>query len=314
MKKSLLMTVLLIVALACTGWAGPANPAHIAENAVWVGHADVEKMIALPLMSECPFMTGKETRSAQRLQAFIEKTGLDPRKDLKGVTVWSTQYEGDVGVAIIYLQNLDRQKLTAFLREKRPEVKTVSEAGHDLYSWNMRCMRKDIEVTGTFIDDETILIGADRSHVLAALEVFAGTHPSLKAGHELLKGNEAGTLWFCNAVKVPEAYRQTTRCPVLRQCQSAMARWWVQDETVLGRYTLNAINAETATLLSQAIEGFKALFALRFNGQEPMMQLLKGFSMKTDGTALTVSWRGSFDEIRQAARTMHELHQQMRGK
>ncbi|HNV72948.1 MAG TPA: hypothetical protein PKO06_24780, partial [Candidatus Ozemobacteraceae bacterium] len=159
MKMRLLLVIWMVLGLVSVGWSGPANSAHIAENAVWVGHAGVEKMCALPLVAECPFMSGTETKSARHLQAFIEKTGLDPRKDVRAVTAWATQYEGDVGVMIIYAQHVDRARLVAFLREKRSEVKEETVSGYDLYTWNMRYMRKQLEVTGTFVDDQTILVG-----------------------------------------------------------------------------------------------------------------------------------------------------------
>lgn len=66
MKREFALVVLMMFWVICPAWTGTLNPSHVADNAVWVAHADLEKIAALPLVSECPFMSGRTPKMAHR--------------------------------------------------------------------------------------------------------------------------------------------------------------------------------------------------------------------------------------------------------
>lgn len=307
MKKVFVVTLWLGVVTSCLS-AAMVEPGWVDARAVWFLHADVEAVLALPLVKECPVMKGDAPLPGRRWRAVTEKLGLDPRRDLLDVTIYATQYEGDVGVMLIHLRSYDRGRMLAYLKERRPDVTTSLHGDLPLYSWNQRYKRGHLEVTGAMPREDLLVIGADASHVRAALDVLAGKRPGLAPDAPLLRGMEAGSLWMCQALDVPAGYRATTWCPVLRQVKSASARWWNSGNHVWGRYLLHAVDAETASLVAQAVEGLKAMFALRFAGHPQVLALLGGVSSKADGAFYTFAWQGTFEEIKAAVTHLHPMH------
>jgi hypothetical protein len=288
-----------------TGWSAPVDPGKIPAQAVWFAHFDLEKIHSMPLFQACPIMNDPESKPAKRIARLNERIGLDVRRDILSVTAFCSQYEGQFGVAVISLRPFDRKQLTAAFQRKWPEHRSETYHGLTLVTWQVKAKRVCLpEMTGAFFDDKTIVVGIDRDHVKHALDVLAGRQPGMSPDAILLRGMMPDSIWMANAIEVPAPYQLHTKCPVLKHCVSASARWWESEGWVMGRYNLKAVNPETARLFVQAMDGMKAVAALKFAEFSPVLKHLEALSYKADGPYFTLSWRGAMAEIVKTVKAM----------
>ena len=154
---------------------------------------------------------------------------MNPMEDVLGATLYSNRYGGHVGVGLVYVKKLDRQKMVGLLKEKHPDHKTSEYGSRTLYSWTVGHHGKKMDLTGTFASDTLIVIGADAEQVKAALDVLDGKKPGLAKDAPLIKGIPKTALFASRGIDVPEDYRKTTRCPVLHNCKAASAVWTEKD-------------------------------------------------------------------------------------
>jgi hypothetical protein len=59
----------------------------------------------------------EDGRLDDRMQRVWNQIGMNPRQDLLAVTIYSTQYEGDVGVGLFHVENVDRKKMLSAVKE-----------------------------------------------------------------------------------------------------------------------------------------------------------------------------------------------------
>ena len=139
-------------------------------------------------------------------------------EDVLGATLYSNSYGGQVGVALIYVKKLDRERMVNCLREKHPDYKTSEYGSRLLYSWTAGHHGKKMDLTGTFASDTLIVIGADAEQVKAALDVLDGKKPGLAKDAPLIKGIPRLPFWPPEGSTFP---RTTARRPSAPCCKSA---------------------------------------------------------------------------------------------
>jgi len=289
----------LLLASAVVG-ASPLVPAQIDAQAKWVAHVDLETILAMPIARECLDKACAKPKTRARHEELAAKLGIHPQHDIRAVTVYATQYEGDFGVALLRVKSLDPAKVVTWFKERKQDHQTGFYMGKPLFSWTKRFRRKPFELTAACAGPDLLVIGHDRDHVKAALDVLAGRRAALDANAPLVKGRDERAMFFCRAVEVPEAYRQSTLCPVLKHCPEATAHWQEQGGRVTGRYEFLTTSPATAELFVQATNGLKALFALRFPDRPTVRKLLDGLSYHADGNRFLATWSGQVEEIRAA--------------
>lgn len=308
---------LVVFVLTSVAQAGPLEPAQVAADAKWFGHVNVEAIGAVPLVKECRQQCEKNEHAKAKIKEVTDKLGMNPMDDLLGITVYATQYEGDVGVGLFSVRKMDREKLVALFKQKHPDHKTAEYAGRTLYTWTEHHHGKEMTLTGTFANDKTILIGADAEHVKAALDVLDGKKPALAKDAPLIQGLAKNALFVSRAVDVPAEYRQTTKCPVLRVCSAASVQWTEKGGQLSGKYDLTADSPETAKNLKAAVDGMKALVELRFGTLESVKKVLSGVQCKAKDNLFSASVKVSLGDLRAAAEDVKQQvkqHIQEHGK
>ncbi|HNS10329.1 MAG TPA: hypothetical protein PKN29_11545 [Candidatus Ozemobacteraceae bacterium] len=310
MKRSIFLVLCLFVLAGSSLIAGPVVPADIDAKAVWYGHTDMEAIMQMPLVKEFHKSASEKQRGKSVFAQLCYKVGMQLMGEFLSATMYATQYEGDFGVVLLkFKSDLPKENLHAIFAQKYQKRTETSFGNRTVYSWNMRCGRKHIRLSGCFVNDRQILIGIDLHHVKRALEVLDGKQPAMNAHNPLFKGLTPGTLFVSRALDVPAAYQMSTFCPILRHCREAFARWTCLGKTVRGRYEFQATDSDKAELYQQAVEGMKAMFTLRFADFDKVMQLLEGFSNVQEGRAVILTWEGTTDQIKEA---IEQIRQKMR--
>lgn len=313
--RSFAMLICFLLLATAGSFAGPVLPTDIDAEAVWYGHVDMEAIMQLPIIKDLHKSAAKKERK-NYFDQLCHKMGMRLMGELLSATMYATQYEGEFGVILMkFRSDLPKENLHAIFAQKFPEHKETSIGKRKIYTWQMRCGRKCMLLSGCFVNDRQILVGIDLHHLENALAVLDGQRESVNSGHPLLKGLMPGTLFISRAIDVPATYQLSTYCPVLRHCNEAFARWTSLDNTIRGRYEFKTTDREKAGLYQKAIEGMKAMFTLRFADYDQVMPLLEGFSNIQAGSAIILTWEGSEDQVKKAAaqiRQQRKLRKKMR--
>jgi hypothetical protein len=298
MRKLVLAVVALVS--ASVAQAGPVVPGHVAADAKWFGHVNVEKIRSLPMMQECKAKWQADSRCQEHVQAMAEKLGMNPMEDLLGITLYSTQYEGEVGVCLFYVKAVDKKKMVAFFKEKCPDHETMEYGDRTLYRWTAKHGSKEMKLTGAFASKTLIVIGADTKHVQAALDVLDGKEDGLEKDAKLLAGVSKKAMFVSRAVDVPEDYRKTTKCPVLRNCTEAFAQWTENEGQIKGEYRFTTDSEDTARNYKAIVEGFVAMAKLHCGDNEAAMKVIDGLKCTAKGDAFVAVWKTTTEDVHAA--------------
>lgn len=287
MKKHFPVAILLLAAVAAAATAGPLVPAHLPADTKWVIHLNIDAIKSSQLARECCDDAQKE-KVVERLEVMVDKIGLNPAKDLLGATIYDAHYGSREGVMLIHVARMDQDKLVELLKKKEPDHKTSKYGERTIYTWEMKHRHHKQELSGTFANDKTIVIASDEKHIKMALDVIDGKSESLQKKSDVLKGVSKKAMFVVRAIDVDPEYMETTRCPVLRICTAAAAQYAEKDGELQAKYRFTTKIAEDAEQLGKAIEGLKALAALRIGDAPKGKQLLDAVKIKSSDTTVSI--------------------------
>jgi hypothetical protein len=286
--------------------AGPIVPKDIGADAQWFGHVNCEALRSMELVQglkdKCPI----HQQCQAKMEELAKKLGMNPMEDVQGATLYSTQYGGNIGVCLIYVTKLDRQKMLAMLKEKHPDHKTTEYGSRTLYSWTDGHKGKKMDLTGTCASDTLIVIGADAEQVKAALDVLDGKKPGLAKDAPLLKGIPTKALFASRGMDVPETYRKTTRCPVLQNCKAATVVWTEKGGQITGKYEFTTDSEQTAKNFKAIVDGLKAMGELRCGGMPAVKTVIDGLKCRAKGDSFTATFTTSTADAESAIKAVME--------
>ena len=255
MKMGKMVAVTGIVLFAARlAWAGPFVPHDIGADAKWFGHINLEAVRSLKLVQDLKDKCPAHQRWEAVAKEMAAKLGMNPMEDVLGVTLYSNHYDNRLGVALLYVRNLDRQKVLSVLKEQHPKYKTSEYGSRTLYAWKHGHRGKKVEMTGAFASDSLVVMGVNAEQVKAALDVLDNKKPGLAKDAPLLQGIPETALIAARGIDVPEDYRKTTTCPVLPYCKAATVFWTAKDGEITGNYEITAASEAAATNLKKVVE------------------------------------------------------------
>ncbi len=127
--------VAIILFSAQLAVAGPVVPKEIGANAKWFAHVNFEAIRATKLAQDFKAHCPMYRECHAKAEKLAKKLGMNPMKDVLDLTLYGDSYAPHVGVALVSVKKLDREKMINFLREKHPDYKTSEYGSRLLYSW-----------------------------------------------------------------------------------------------------------------------------------------------------------------------------------
>jgi hypothetical protein len=296
----------VIVLSASFTLAGPIVPKDVGADAQWFGHVDFEALRSMTLVQDLKDQCPVHKQCQAKMEELAKKLGMNPMKDVSGATLYSNRYGEKVGVCLVYVTKLDREKMLSLLKEKHPDHKTSEYGSHTLYSWTVKNHGKEMNLTGTIASDKLVVIGADAEQVQAALDVLDGKKPGLAEDAPLLKDIAKNALMACRGIDVPETYRKTTRCPVLKNCKAATAVWAETNGQITGKYEFTTDSEETAKSFKAIVDGFKAMGQLRYSDILAVKKVMDGLTCSAEGVSFAATFTASTADLESAAKAVME--------
>ena len=211
------MAMAVVLGLAAVGRAEPLELKQVAADAKWVMHVDVDALWASVVVQKAYRKCLEMHPDAEKkMDVVCGMVGMDPRKDLHGVTVYGKDTNKEHGVMIVHA-NVNQTLLLAMVA-KAPDHKATSYGSYELHSWTHKGWKKESHtMTGVFYKPNMMVFAGCGEAVKAALDVLDGKSAGITGKESPLAGRTLpGSIFVARA----SAIDPKTRCPVLKQAES----------------------------------------------------------------------------------------------
>ncbi|MEI8375081.1 MAG: hypothetical protein WCJ35_19845 [Planctomycetota bacterium] len=286
-------TFAALALLAAVGQAAPFDSKNVAADAKWVVHVDVDavhdSLVVKKAFETCPLL---KNDSGKHFDKIIEKFGVDPRKDLHGMTLYGRDTDKTHGVAIVFAKV--NQKLLLEKAAHATDHKVAKHGEIDIHSWTQKCGPKTHTAAGAFYKPDVLVFAASVEGVAAAIDVLDGKSPGITDLKSPLGGHVySGSILLARAI----AIRPETRCPVLKQAESFRVALGEHDGQSFYRAKLVMKSREAASQVKAINDGFQAMVSLKFSGDADVMKLIDGLQATVKGSTVRIRWDASADDV-----------------
>lgn len=286
---------LFLAAAATLAVAGPLEKTHVAADARWVLHLDLDALLA---------STVGDTLAREALDPKLAKPTADLKQQLgfdfdwrriHGITLYGAEFSGPEHLRGVLLLDTDldiAQGLELALQYQTQKLaqlggtpaleRLATEAG-PLYALHERL----------YIAPQPgvpVIVSQARQTLVKAQEVLTGGAPNLNAHasfSELCRA-EPGSFFLVVAQGFSETAPVPPRAQVLKLAEALRLSLAESEGQVHARLDLNAKQPETASQMHQVLQGMMALLSLTQADHQELQALLQGTRVGLDGRTVTV--------------------------
>ena len=286
MKK--LMTMCGMVAAMTGGtMAVPLNQGHVAADAKWVLHVDVDSLKATQvgqiLMQR--LTSGQENNKLNALAAML---GTDLRKDLSGVTLFSVSDREEDGVVVLN-GHFNTTQLDTLVKANKDYSETKVN-GVTLREWTDE--KKNKKSYGAILSDKTIVMSGSDMAIKAALTAIGGSGPSLAVKkNSALDLDGANSAVVIAAADMANIKSKKPNAQTFKQAKSGAASVSEQGADMVGHVTLQTDSVENAQHMADAVRGIIALVQLDEKTDQKTKAAIAATKVDLKGSTLDVTLR-----------------------
>ena len=305
-RQTVLIAACLGLLLCSPLLANPLDKEQVSARAKWVLHADVQTFLASKTGG---FILNEFKKSGLDKWMVVVKNavGIDPSKDLEGVTVYGVDFEKDNGIVLVRA-TMEQDKLLALL--KTNETYRESKYGdHVIHQWTEKAKGdKPGEMRfGCFHQADLAVVAPRLAMLKLALDVLDKKADSLtKVGEsKLLPAPAKGIFLTAAVVGLPQAAKQDPKAAVLALISSARFQVGESEDKVFVRLAVTTKTPRIATDLRKMAEGFLAFLdiakQIEENGKpvlpSEMAAVLKGVSVTVNDRTVEANVRSGTSDV-----------------
>lgn len=314
--KRLTLPILLGITCALSLMARPQplvaaelDPAKVPADAKWVLHFDMEEVLGGKIAEEVRQSRPKLTEMARSW--IIGQYGIDPREDLRSVTMFSRSYHSYTGTVILEAK-YDAEKVKAVIR-KNAEHKTTEWNDHTLHTVTLAKHRHEVhkgeqanghdpsggkEMTVVFVDEDTVLFASSVENAKESLKLLAGDAESLEGSNsELLAGDWKEAVMYGAAIDLQEVDKSNAPMPVLKQHEKITWAFQERDGKLHEDAMLVAESEEVATDMEEFVRGIVAYERLWAAESESLKKIVDSVEVSRDGKKVMVRWEAESELV-----------------
>ncbi len=295
--RLLRVAVAIVLGFATVVQAEPLDLKQVSADAKWVAHVDVDAIRASTVAQKAYQQCLEKHKDAEKHLAKVrEKLGMDPTKDLHGVTFYGKQLKKHTGVVIVQA-NADRKHLLAKVKEA-PDYRAVTYGSHKLHTWTHRKGKKDEHaVVGCFHKPTVIVFGRTAVDVSEALDVLDGKSSGLAGSNSpLIAEIPAGAIFLAGATGL-DGDELPCKSPLVKQSEALSIALGEHGGESFAMAKLATKSDEVADQVKAVVEGVRAMAALRHGSDADAMKIVKALKVAVADKAVTVELRVSADEV-----------------
>lgn len=282
----------VLLGMAASAVAAPLDLKHVSADATWLGHVDFDAMRKSIVVQK--YM--EQYKDSGRLAIAKKMLGMDPEKDLHGMTCYGKEIGKHKGVMILHAK-VDRERVMG-MAKMLPGYQVADYRDHKLHSWTHKPRHgsESNTVAAAFHGDQWVVLASSVDELKQAVDVLEGKQPSL-TGDSPLSGNiPAGTTMLMRLEGVSTA-KLPEKCKVAKQTQSF--RFVAGEHEGMSFYRARAVmtNETVVGQVREIVEGLKALGQIHVGDNKTGQKLVDALKVKTDGTKLTIAWSAPANDV-----------------
>jgi len=293
MNANHLRTALLACGLAAArlaAFAGPLQRADVAAEPTWVVHLDCDRLRPTAIGQYIIAEMDKPEAQA-KLGALETMFGFDPRKQLHGLTLYSTGKTPEDGVLLVY-GDFDADRLLAMAKAAQGYEATPYKQ-HVIHNWideKRKAVKGGQPRVYAALEREHILIFAQQEmRVAQALDVLDRAAPSLAASGVFPQLGASGNASIIQAaarkLDIPDS---TPNAAILRLAKAARLQADIGQGQLRATLNLEASDPDVAKEMATVGQGLLALMKLR-KDNAGALKFAEGLSLKQDGAEVTAT-------------------------
>jgi hypothetical protein len=299
--------------------AGTLQLGEVPADAKWVAHIDVDAMRASAVMQkfydEC--LAGRVP--SRLLDKMAQKCGMDPRRELHGLTLYGTKFVPGHGVLMLRAE-MDESVLLEKAK-RAPKYRTIQYRDYDLHSFMFTKRGKQRELAGAFPKAGVLVLASSPEMVKSALDVMDGQSASLQGTDSPLAVKvPRGTMFLARASGIHES-QAGARYPVCAQLDRLNYAEGQHQGQWFGHLAITATDEDAAAQVEAGLTGLKAIFELSLASAPKLQQMLDQVKTRRQGKVVRCDFEAPLKEVVQAVPEMCDLlraccptHLAMRGK
>ncbi len=295
---SIILLSVCLLLLSSAAIAGGLNRNAVSGDANWVAHVDVEgfnntqigKIIRRHL---------EETGELQKLEAFKAVFSFNPLDDIRNITIYGNGKEKEDAVAVIQAK-FDKQTLLKLLGQNAAH-KEIKYGEYQIQSW-IDDKHKGNEAErqyGSFHGTDTVIIGSGLVAVKKSLDVLDGKAKNArqKKVFRLLRKAPEGAVITAAANGLGKMAEQWDQGVMLKNTKQSCLFIGEAAGNIFIDLNLEATSSETATELTQLIQGVIALLNLAGRDQPQIAELAAAIKLTTKKKLVHVHFEQDVEKV-----------------
>ncbi len=267
--------------------AGPLPKSQVSSGAKWIIHLDMDQFSP---SKTCRILSTSKQTDAKNFQVLLNRyrtlLGVDPLKDLTGLTVYGNEMTGSRGVALIN-GSLNNRSITRQF-STYPQYRTKNSGKLTLHAWQDKSTGRPL--WAAFHTSRQLLLASDEPSLLKADTAVSGDSPTLSNGKApVLPIPPARKGSFFTAVT--RGYAGASPSPVIAQVlkYTELATIQISEQAGLvdGSLIIEAISADAAIFIHQTLKGIMFVSSLS-EESTPFANLAKLGTITQDGKDVTL--------------------------
>ena len=302
MQRLKTLFVLPLLALTLLVWqrpalAGPVDAKHLAADAKWYIHLDVEAAKQTAVYAQVLDVVKAQFPLEDTVAQLKQFIGVNPLTDITGVTIYNNSFEKDVAAVLIYAK-VDRALLLQAIAQN-PDYKEHVYGKHTLNTWTDNNDGKS--KSGCFYGDGMILMSDKLDTLKLAVDVLDGTKP---AGSALVKEPAKGAFLYASADLAQSDDKNVSQ--LLSNSEAATAFIGERESNLVVSVNLTAKTAQQANDIKNMLEGLKSLGRLGAGDLPTAAGLIQKVQVTVDGTKILASFAHDSKTLLQTLQKLDE--------
>ena len=279
-----------LIAATLTTLSAPLQRADVAAEPTFVMHLDCDSLRPTAI-GQFVLAEMEKPEAQAKLAAFQSIFSFDPRKQLHGLTLYSTGKSPEDGVLLVYA-DFDPERLVTLAKAAK-DYQSTSYKQHTIHNWidDKKKAKNGVQprVYAAIQAGRIVVFAQQETRVAQALDVLDRAVPNLAGSTVFPQLGATGNANFIQAaarkMDIPDS---TPNAAVLKLAK--MARLEVGEVSGQLKATLNleAGDAEVAKQMASVGQGLLALMKLQ-QDNPGSVKLAEALSLKQDGAGVVVA-------------------------
>jgi len=303
---ALLAVAIALPCLVTASVAAPLDGSIISADAKWVGHMNVDAIKESEVVKKVyAAVMEKHPEAAKKFEEAKAKIGMDPRKDLHGITCYGMEVGKKTGVMIV-TADVDADVLLA-LAEKAKDHKTIDYKGNTIHTWTHKPHGKVETGVGAIVEGR-VVFASSVDLIKTALDVIAGKAKCLPEDSVLARQFPKGASVIFRVTGLQEA-DLPTKSPLADKVKYVGFAMGERDGKSYAGTRITMVDTESAEKLkTMATSGLNIAKIHAGEKSEKCAKMLEGVKIFGREANVMIIWSAPVEDVLEALKAAHEMH------